>query len=428
MTTLDIAFPASPSDALQQILEETRQRFATTFIGQCDSIRILVDKVATLGVTGPVAALAQVIHRLSGLAGTIGFPTISARASELEDLVDGASNGTFDVVRARQSVDAVQAAFAHDVAMGTVWAPAAVATVRGARILMAEDDADQRAIMTTCLESAGYMPVSVGSGDMVMDAVRSERPALILLDVEMPGMDGYAVCRQLKADAETAGIPVMFMTTRATLDDKLAALTLGADEFLNKPVDLREVILRIQLLLKRTGSSDSVDAPVVTAASGLAGRRQGARAGTVVIAEDDPDVMRIVDAQVRAAGYTAITAVNGEEALAAVGAHAPEVLVLDLMMPKVNGFDVLTRLRQRPGTAPRIMVLSGRGREQDVVRAFDLGADDYMTKPFNPQEMMARIDRLLKKPLTRSADMQVDASVLQGLRLPVVSSVLSAAA
>ena len=116
----------------------------------------------------------------------------------------------------------------------------------------------------------------------------------------------------------------------------------------------------------------------------------------VVIAEDDPDVTRIVDAQMRAAGYTAIMAFDGEQALAAARAHAPDVLVLDLMMPKLNGFEVLAQLRERPGPGPRIIVLSARGREQDVLRAFELGADDYMTKPFNPQELMARIARLLK--------------------------------
>jgi DNA-binding response OmpR family regulator len=72
------------------------------------------------------------------------------------------------------------------------------------------------------------------------------------------------------------------------------------------------------------------------------------------------------------------------------------VLVLDLMMPNLDGFDVLGLIRESPPPRPRIIVLSARGREQDVVRAFELGADDYMTKPFNPQELMARIARLLK--------------------------------
>ena len=96
------------------------------------------------------------------------------------------------------------------------------------------------------------------------------------------------------------------------------------------------------------------------------------------------------------AGYRTLLAFDGEQTLAAVRAHEPDALVLDLMMPKLNGFDVLTQIQEGPAPRPRIIVLSGRGREQNVMRAFDLGADDYLTKPFNPQELMARIARLIK--------------------------------
>jgi DNA-binding response OmpR family regulator/HPt (histidine-containing phosphotransfer) domain-containing protein len=383
---------ASSPDALQQVLDETRQRFVATFVARCESIRSLVDKVAALGPKGPVAALTLVTHRLSGLAGTIGFPTISARASELEDLADGAGGGAFDAVLARDAVDALREAFTKDLASPPVWAPPAISTAQGAKILVAEDESDQRAIVTTCLEEAGYAPIAVGSGDLVVDMTRAEKPALILLDIAMPRLDGYSACRLLKADPELAEIPVIFMTTGANLDDKLAGLALGADEFLIKPVDTRELVLRIQRLLARTRSRPSPKAAVPAAR-------------TVVVAEDDPDVTRIVDAQVRAAGYKAIIALDGEQALAAVRAHAPDALVLDLMMPKLNGFDVLTELRGSHAPWPQIIVLSGRGREQDVVRAFELGADDYMTKPFNPKELMARIARLLKvdAPAARGA-------------------------
>jgi DNA-binding response OmpR family regulator len=516
---------ASSPDALEHVLDETRQRFVGTFIAQCESIRTLVDEVAALGLKGPVVALSQATHRLIGLAGTIGFPTISARASELEHLVDVVGSDVFDASRARDVVDAIREAFTKDLASPPVWAPPAISTTRGAKILVAEDESDERAIVTTCLERAGYVPIAVASGDLVICTARAEQPALILLDIAMPRLDGYSACRLLKADPELAGIPVIFMTTGANLDEKLAGLMLGADEFLNKPIDMRELVLRIQLLLQRTHArpawmADEPSAPRelaygaflavasdeiarspaalaivrlptdrhnegalllteeirgrdaigacgparvlilmpemtavaardrlepmvdrlvahglegicvgVTAAAGAGTRTAEALIGeadealaearylgnkiaiwserprrpaavpaarTVVVAEDDPDVTRILDAQMRAAGYKAIVAFDGEQALAAVRAHAPDVLVLDLMMPNLDGFDVLGLIRESPPPRPRIIVLSARGREQDVVRAFELGADDYMTKPFNPQELMARIARLLK--------------------------------
>lgn len=122
--------PAAFTDPLQQILDETRQRFIATFADQCDSIGVLVDMVAALGSSGPIAALTQLTHRLSGLAGTIGFPTISARASELEALVDSAGTPAFSAAAARNAVDAICGAYTVDLANPPVWAPPAAKAVQ----------------------------------------------------------------------------------------------------------------------------------------------------------------------------------------------------------------------------------------------------------------------------------------------------------
>ena len=510
---------------LQQVLTDTRRRFVTSFDAQSDSIRLLVEQVASFGPGGPVAALTHLVHRLAGLAGTIGFPTVSARASELEGLIRRA--GAFDAVEGRGLAEAIREAYAKDFANPPEWAMPARSTLkRPARILVAEDESDQRAIVTACLERAGYAAVVVISGDRVVDVARAEKPALILLDIAMPGLDGYSVCRLLKADPELAAIPVVFITARGSLDNRLAGLALGADEFLTKPVDLRELILRIQLVIERNrarleapgtggrgaareltydaflavaseeiGRSPAAFAMVrlptdrhgevavllaqelrgrdtigtydltrmlilmpdmtaavarerleplvirlsahglqdicigITAASAagnktaeiLIGEADEAlaearylghttamwterlgrslavpAARSVVIADDDTDITGIVDAQLRAAGYKVFVTSDGEAALAAVRTHGPDVLVLDLMMPNLDGFAVLERLRDTPAPRPRVIVLSGREREQDVMRAFALGADDYLTKPFNHQELVARIAQVLK--------------------------------
>ena len=98
----------------------------------------------------------------------------------------------------------------------------------------------------------------------------------------------------------------------------------------------------------------------------------------------------------RAAGSATFLAFDGAAALAVTESKRPDVLVLDLMMPKMTGFDVLAKLSGLGGPRPRTVVLSGRGREDDVTRAFNLGADDYMTKPFSPPELVARLSRLLR--------------------------------
>ena len=116
----------------------------------------------------------------------------------------------------------------------------------------------------------------------------------------------------------------------------------------------------------------------------------------VLLTDDDPEVTRITDAHVRAGGYRTSLAFDGEAALQAVREQKPDAIVLDLMLPKRTGFDVLAELRQMPAPRPSVLVLSARGREEDVTRAFALGADDYMIKPFSPQELIARLGRLLR--------------------------------
>jgi CheY-like chemotaxis protein len=116
---------------------------------------------------------------------------------------------------------------------------------------------------------------------------------------------------------------------------------------------------------------------------------------TILLAEDDPDVLHIIDTRLRAAGYRTVLAVDGQQTLDALGAFTPDVVLLDLMMPKLTGFDVLMNIRQRE-KRPRTIVLSARGRDEDVTRAFELGADDYVNKPFNPEELVARIARLTR--------------------------------
>jgi CheY-like chemotaxis protein len=130
---------------------------------------------------------------------------------------------------------------------------------------------------------------------------------------------------------------------------------------------------------------------LVQSAQGVAGTSR-----MVLLTDDDPEVTRITDAHVRAGGYRTQLAFDGEAALRAIREHKPDAVVLDLMLPKRTGFDVLAELRQMPAPRPSVLVLSARGREEDVTRAFALGADDYMIKPFSPQELIARLGRLLR--------------------------------
>lgn len=519
----DVFLPATEDDDPEQILRQTRERFIDAFPGRCRSIRLLADTVATIGMGGPIQALRRIVHQLTGLAGTVGFPSVSERSADLETLIMAAPTIGVDLQAMLAALDDVRAAFDADARLPPpAWAavPASIAAA-GDKVLVVEDERSQQALVVAMLRRAGFRTAAIGNGAEAVDAVRFERPALVLLDIDLPGANGYEVCRRLKASTDCASIPVLFMTSRGGGDDRWTGLALGADDYLTKPVDQRELALRIRRLIDRAHAPaaapassgqaltyeafalaaqevlrreagslallrvpreeadqaagrliESVrrkdlvgrydanhlllllpgvaapaacaqlrdlvtalrDAGVEQAAAGVAGttvaasttieallaeadealnearylgeasalRSDKRRADSapararVLLADDDPDVMRIVDSQMRAAGYDTTVVFDGHAALAAAGERTPDLMVIDLMMPKLTGFDVLRQLHTLGGSRPRTLVLSARGREEDVTRAFELGADDYMTKPFSPQELMARAARLLR--------------------------------
>ena len=246
--------PSLPDlDDPEAAIRDARQRFLATFPKRSDSIGLLLSTVATVGARGPVLPLRHAVHRLCGLAGMLGFPTVSARARDLEELLDGVDRDHFDVSRANLTFEALERAFTDDLANPPEWADAIAHG--GGRIMVVEDDEDQREVMCINLGVAGYETVQVADGDLAIETARAERPDLILLDANLPGVDGYSLCRLLKSDPGLASTPVLFITTRSSLDDRAVGLTLGADDYLVKPIDMAELMLRIQVLLARRAKS-----------------------------------------------------------------------------------------------------------------------------------------------------------------------------
>jgi two-component system, OmpR family, KDP operon response regulator KdpE len=118
----------------------------------------------------------------------------------------------------------------------------------------------------------------------------------------------------------------------------------------------------------------------------------------VLLVDDDPAIRDSLSKELRAAGYTTVTATNGAEGLAAVQSHAPDVILTDLAMPRSDGFELISALRA--SSAVPIVVLSVRGGDADKVRALDLGADDFVTKPFSVNELLARVRAQLRRTST----------------------------
>jgi DNA-binding response OmpR family regulator len=116
----------------------------------------------------------------------------------------------------------------------------------------------------------------------------------------------------------------------------------------------------------------------------------------ILVIDDDPMLVKLLDYRLRHRGYTVLAAEDGETGLSLARERTPSLIVLDGMLPGIGGFDVLRTLRESPETAPiPVIMLTARGQEQDVLTGLKLGAEDYIVKPFIPDELLLRIDRVL---------------------------------
>src|SRR2546423_13989166 len=142
-------------------------------------------------------------------------------------------------------------------------------------------------------------------------------------------------------------------------------------------------------------------------------KRHNAR---LLVVEDEPNILELLAASLRYAGFEVITAAGGTEAVQAAGRHRPDLIVLDVMLPDMDGFDVIRRLRGG-GTRIPVVFLTARDAMEDKVRGLTLGGDDYVTKPFSLEEVIARIRAVLRRtrgdaaeppPRLKFADLELD--------------------
>ncbi len=148
--------------------------------------------------------------------------------------------------------------------------------------------------------------------------------------------------------------------------------------------------------MENRGSTPSPPDPSTRQATGNASMSR-----SILIIEDDPTMLAALKRNFEFVGYSVATAMDGRKGLAAALNLRPDLILLDVMLPEINGYDVCRRLRKEGFTAP-IVLLTAKGNESDIVRGLDLGADDYVPKPFSIDVLLARVNARLRKPRDES--------------------------
>jgi CheY-like chemotaxis protein len=225
-------------------------------------------------------------------------------------------------------------------------------------VLIADDEEGVRKLLALELEAFGVQVLEAPDGGTALELARQHKPDAILLDILMPRLDGWQALRALKEDRETRDIPVVILSV---IENQAFGFSLGAFDYLVKPVDRSELLAG----MSRVGVISS--------------------RGYILAVDDEPDVLALLEKELRGAGYRVRTASGGSEALAMIEQERPAAVLLDLLMPPPDGFEVLVQIRENPKLRDLPVV---------VVTAKELTAEDH-------RRLDGSVERIVRKGLER---------------------------
>jgi len=267
-------------------------------------------------------------------------------------------------------------------------------------VVSIDDDQDVVDLIQHALEGTVYHVVGLSEPTRALSIITRLRPYAVTLDVMMPQSNGWQVLQQLKSEPATASIPVIMLSVVA---DRSAGFVLGANEYLVKPID-RDLLLRT--LDRLTRSTDEEVASLELVASGEPGKSgpnengsRGVKARDVLVVDDEPDIRNVLEQAISEAGYTVRTAAGGLEALRLMSQAQPGVILLDLMMPDMDGFEVLQRIRGNPLTSQiPVVVLTAKILTAQDYERLQRDANQIIQKGSRPlEEILDELQTLLTK-------------------------------
>jgi CheY-like chemotaxis protein len=238
----------------------------------------------------------------------------------------------------------------------------------GLPVLVIEDDPGAVRLLRTYLETEGYDVVVAADGEAGIAAAREVTPAAIVLDVLLPGIDGWEVLRRLKADVQLRDVPVVVATV---VDERNVAMSLGAVDYFLKPV-------RPEALLARLGQYTFTT-------------KVKHRTVKVLAIDDDPAARELVAEALRPAGFDVSVAASGREGLAMAADDPPELVICDLVMPDVDGYEVVDQLRANPATRDAtILILTGQDLDVADRNRLNGKVAEILAKAGDPRPALAK--------------------------------------
>jgi len=258
-------------------------------------------------------------------------------------------------------------------------------------ILVIDDDVTIRKLITHHLKLNNYNTFEAKNAEEAFQILGKAHIDLVLSDVTMDEMDGFEFCEKVRSNEKHRFLPFVFVTAKNTLEDKFKAIESGGDDIITKPFDIKELILKVQALLKRTeiyrtyGLKKSIQSTFTE------------RKTKILFVDDDPTITKLFKYNLESAGFEC-TAVNTvDEALKSAKKFHPDIIISDIMMPGTDGYQFRKKiLEDEELKSIPFIFLTAKATDEDILEGYDLGITDYVVKTAGPKIVIAKVSAIIK--------------------------------
>ncbi len=267
-------------------------------------------------------------------------------------------------------------------------------------ILLVEDSPTQAMMTQHFLEQEGWQVKIAETGDDALKYLKSATPELVVLDFYLPDIRGDELCRQIRMNVNTRGIPILMLTVLDTQAAELRGLESGADDYLPKSSDTDILILKIRTLLKKQTTSTSDFQKVESHFHRV----------RIIAVDDSPTYLELLRIELESEGYTVDTASTAEDGLQKISDGNYDCALVDLVMPGMDGIEMTGKINElKTGMESQILVLmiTGRDTKEDLTRALEAGADDFVGKGSDMAVLKGRIRALLRRKFYEESNKRI---------------------
>ncbi len=278
------------------------------------------------------------------------------------------------------------------------------ADIENLSVLVVDDNTVNRDILCRMVQSFGCRPFPAANGKEAWQILRQQLSLgdpvrLAILDFQMPGGTGEELGRQIKSDPLLKDVILMLVTSVGARGDAIRVKAAGFAAYLNKPVRQSQLFDAIMAVMARVASGEQPleEQPLITRHY----LEEAKRGGTILLAEDNPVNQAVAEAILSRAGYTVVIATNGREAVETLKSKDFDVVLMDVQMPEMDGFEATGEIRKLLGTKAKvpIIAMTAHAMAGDREKCLEAGMDDYVSKPINSAGLREVIERWRKKNL-----------------------------